>query len=1030
MLCARARYNEERHSLPWFRKKSKKNEQDAPQSAITEVSVSPAEPEVKPEITTAEPTATGADGEALRSKRRRGSRGGRGRKRPAADGAAEAAPTVEKAKKEPDREKPERSQRAERAADRRRTGQGGGTQRRRQPPRRAPLPAAKRELLISVDIGEQRVAVIEDDRVAEVYLERPERRSIAGNIYLGVVDNVLPGMEAAFVEIGLEKNGFLYVDEIVVPELEGKRHHGKKIQDLISRGEQLLVQAVKDPMKTKGARLTTEISLPGRFLVYVPNGEGLGVSRRLEDAERARLKDIIKELEVKEGGVIVRTAAEGASAEDVERDLVFLQRLWKTIEARAKGATPPSLVYQEAELPLRIVRDLFAGDFVAAQVDNERTHKRIVSYLKKTSPHMIERVHRYKEKESLFESSGVEKEIASTLDRRVDLPSGGYLVFDYAEAFTVIDVNTGRFVGSRSKNSNQRLEDTITKNNLEAVKEVVRQLRLRDIGGIIVIDFIDMANPKNRASVEDALRGELERDRTKTYVVEISPLGLVEMTRQNVTDGPREILTRKCPTCAGDGIVVSDHTVAMQIERRLQGLAAPGNRVQAYRVALHPRVLELVAGPGGTRLAAIEEVTRRRFFLVSAEGHIHADHFAVVAEGKLVDLQPVSPLAEGSTVELKLGEVGRYDATAAAGKVDGLDVLVADAAKLVGKKATVTIGRVLEGQAFATLVASGEAGEGPITFESEAEKPTRAPARRKVAAPAAAGEPAVTDDDDDDLAVDDEPDQSLDVDLHDVDLEDGGDAEDSTVDASAGETSADGATPVKKRTRRGSRGGRRRRKPAAAGAATGGEADSGSADEVPGDLVASESRVTETDKTKTETVEPVASGSAGETPEAPRRRRTPRIHVPGDPAGPAASPEVIQEAATETASDPVEPLEAELEVGSDGSPDGSDAADGPPVVRRKTRRGSRGGRNHRKKPAVAGPEGDLEAAVAVATVVGEIPEVEDGAIDDLPVVVAAEPAAEAAAQDEPATDEPGEADESSDAGYVPMSEWLDDFDRR
>ncbi len=728
--------------MPWFRWKNKKNEQDAPEGAATEVSAAPAEQEPQPQITTAEPTATGADAEALRNKRRRGSRGGRGRKRPAADGAAggtaDAAPTAEKAPKEPARAKPEQSQRAERAADRRRTGQSGGTQRRRQPPRRAPLPAAKRELLISVDIGEQRVAVIEDDRVAEVYLERPERRSIAGNIYLGVVDNVLPGMEAAFVEIGLEKNGFLYVDEIVVPELEGKRHHGKKIQDLISRGEQLLVQAVKDPMKTKGARLTTEISLPGRFLVYVPNGEGLGVSRRLEDAERARLKDIIKGLEVKEGGVIVRTAAEGASAEDVERDLVFLQRLWKTIQARAKGGTAPSLVYQEAELPLRIVRDLFAGDFVAAHVDNERTHKRIVSYLKKTSPHMIERVHRYKEKESLFESSGVEKEIASTLDRRVDLPSGGYLVFDYAEAFTVIDVNTGRFVGSRSKNSNQRLEDTITKNNLEAVKEVVRQLRLRDIGGIIVIDFIDMANPKNRASVEDALRGELERDRTKTYVVEISPLGLVEMTRQNVTDGPREILTRKCPTCAGDGIVVSDHTVAMQVERRLRALAAPGNRIQAYRVALHPRVLELVAGPGGTRLAAIEEATRRRFFLVAAEGHIHTDHFAVVAEGKLVDLQPASPLVEGSTVELKLGEVGRYDATAAAGKIDGVDVLVADAAKLVGKKATVTIGRVLEGQVFATLVVSGEAGEGPITFESEAEKPTRAPARRKQVAESAA----------------------------------------------------------------------------------------------------------------------------------------------------------------------------------------------------------------------------------------------------------------------------------------------------
>ncbi len=1028
--------------MPWFRWKNKKNEQDAPKGAVTEVPVAPAEHELQPQITTAEPTATGAEAEALRNKRRRGSRGGRGRKRPAADGgaggSADGAPSAEKAPKEPARAKPEQSQRAERAADRRRTGQSGGTQRRRQPPRRAPLPAAKRELLISVEIGEQRVAVIEDDRVAEVYLERPERRSIAGNIYLGVVDNVLPGMEAAFVEIGLEKNGFLYVDEIVVPELEGKRHHGKKIQDLISRGEQLLVQAVKDPMKTKGARLTTEISLPGRFLVYVPNGEGLGVSRRLEDAERARLKDIIKALEVKEGGVIVRTAAEGASAEDVERDLVFLQRLWKTIQARAKGATAPSLVYQEAELPLRIVRDLFAGDFVAAHVDNERTHKRIVSYLKKTSPHMIERVHRYKEKESLFESSGVEKEIASTLDRRVDLPSGGYLVFDYAEAFTVIDVNTGRFVGSRSKNSNQRLEDTITKNNLEAVKEVVRQLRLRDIGGIIVIDFIDMANPKNRASVEDALRGELERDRTKTYVVEISPLGLVEMTRQNVTDGPREILTRKCPTCAGDGIVVSEHTVAMQIERRLRVLAAPGNRVQAYRVALHPRVLELVVGPGGTRLAAIEEATRRRFFLVPAEGHIHTDHFAVAAEGKLVDLQPVSQLVEGSTVELKLGEVGRYDATAAAGKVDGFDVLVADAAKLVGKKATVTIGRVLEGQAFATLVASGEVGEGPITFESEAEKPTRAPARRKSAvASADTGEPSAADDED--LAADAGSDAG-----HVVDLEDGGDADDSIdeLDADdddadaeglgahepgADEASVDGVTPAKKRTRRGSRGGRRRRKPAAAGSATEGEADAGTSDEAGDDVVAPESTVIETavsaETTGTGTrVEPGANGSASETPRAPRRRRPSRIHMPGDPAVAPVSPEVIEEAATEIAGDPVAFLESatDLEGDSDGSPAGSDDGDGPLVVKRQTRRGSRGGRSRNKKLAAVGTEADAVAATdAAVTSVVEIPEADAGAADDLPVIHVAVPAAETAAQDE-----------SGDAGYVPMSEWLGDFDRR
>src|SRR5262249_8723182 len=461
-----------------------------------------------------------------------------------------AEPKAEPAKKDagPERKPAQRQRRAQQ-------------QRRRTPPRRAPLPAAKRELLVSVDIGEQRVAVLADDRVAQGYLERPERRSIAGNVYKGVVDNVLPGMEAAFVEIGLEKNGFLYVDEIVVPELEGRRH-GKKIQDLISRGEEVLVQAVKDPVKSKGARRAGGSGVRGRFAVCARSGEGLGVPRRLEDDERIRLRDIVKALDVKKGGVIVRTAAEGASAEDIERDLVFLQRLWKEMETRAKAAKAPALLYQEAELPLRVVRDLFTDDFERLLVDDEKTQKRIVGYLKKTSPHMAERGSRHRDKTPLMEAYGVDAEIRSTLSRRVDLPSGGYLVFDYAEAFTVIDVNTGRFVGSRGKGSGARLEDTITKNNLEAVKEVVRQLRLRDIGGIIVIDFIDMANPKNRATVEEALKTELERDRTKTYVVEISPLGLVEMTRQNVTDGPREILTRKCPLCEGDGVIVSDVSVA------------------------------------------------------------------------------------------------------------------------------------------------------------------------------------------------------------------------------------------------------------------------------------------------------------------------------------------------------------------------------------------------------------------------------------------------------------------------------------
>jgi len=554
----------------------------------------------------------------------------------------------------------------------------------------------------------------------------------------------------------------------------------------------VLVQAVKDPMKSKGARLTTEISLPGRFVVFVPSGEGLGVSRRLEDAERTRLRDILKSLDVKKGGVIVRTAAEGASAEDIERDLVFLQRLWKTIEARAKTAKTPALVYQEAELPLRVVRDLFTDDFERAVIDHDRTYKRIVGYLKKTSPHMVERVQRYREKTPLMESSGVDAEIRSTLSRRVDLPSGGYLIFDYAEAFTVIDVNTGRFVGSRSRSSGSRLEDTITKNNLEAVKEVVRQLRLRDIGGIIVIDFIDMANPKNRATVEEALKTELERDRTKTYVVEISPLGLVEMTRQNVTDGPREILTRKCVVCHGDGVVLSEASAAVDAERRLRDLAATAPRTKAFKVELNAAVASVLIGPGASRLQEIEDETRRRFLIESRED-VPTDHFEELGKGTYESLAPKGPVKEGSEISLKLLEIGLHDPSTAVGKLDGVAVSVGHGASLVGKRAKVRIERVMDGVAYATVVGTAAAPEAPITAEREAEKPTRKPPARK-------GQPK-TDEPELEVEPEEEPEPEAEAE----------------PEAEPAEEPAAEEKP-KKKTRRGSRGGRRRKKKPAADA--------------------------------------------------------------------------------------------------------------------------------------------------------------------------------------------------------------------
>ena len=694
----------------WFRRQKPEREQ-APAEAAAPVVEVPEEPAARrPSPSTEEAPAT--------PKRRRGTRGGKGRKKP-----GDTARSREKEKAEP-----VRSQAEERRAQQRKDRAARG-EKRRPAPRRAPLPAAKRDLLVSVDVGEQRVAVLEDDRVAEVYLERPERRSIAGNIYLGVVDNVLPGMEAAFVEIGLERNGFLYVDEIVRPSLEGHRQ-GKRIQDLLSRGEQILVQAVKDPMKSKGARLTMEISLPGRFVVFVPNGEGLGVSRRLEDDERTRLKDILKALSVKQGGVIVRTAAEGASAEDIERDLVFLQKLWKTIEAQAKTAKAPTLVYQEAELPLRVTRDLFTENFARALVDDEKTFKRVTGYLKKTSPHMVERVTRYKEKEPLFERYGVDAEIRSTLSRRVDLPSGGYLIFDYAEAFTVIDVNTGRFVGSRSKTSASRLEDTITKNNLEAVKEVVRQLRLRDIGGIIVIDFIDMANPKNRQAVEDALRNELERDRTKTYVVEISPLGLVEMTRQNVTEGPREILTRKCPTCGGDGVVISEQTrgdrpraQAARARARLARTGVPHRGQRKRRGAADRAGRSAAPGDRGGLAQALlprAEGGRPPRSLPRARSRASSRRSRRRRRSRRARRSTCSRSRSVCTIR-----------KSAVAKLDGYDIVVADAAGFVGKKVKAQIARVLPGTAYATIVKTTKDGAAPITAEGEAEKPTRKAAAKK-----------------------------------------------------------------------------------------------------------------------------------------------------------------------------------------------------------------------------------------------------------------------------------------------------------
>ena len=614
----------------------------------------------------------------------------------------------------------------------------------------------KKQVLVMVDRGETRVAMLEAAgevtaarksrrrksglptgyRVAEVYFERRGGRSIVGNIYKGKVDNVLPGLEAAFVDFGLDKNGFLHVDEIVLPGVEQvKRGRGKetgpRITELLKPGQEIVVQVIKDPLKTKGARLTMELTIAGRYMVYAPTGEGVGVSRRLEDAERTRLRSEAKQLDLAAGGAIIRTAAHGATRGDFERELAYLFKLNEVLQKRVEEATAPALVFQEADLSVRVVRDIFSAHFERAIVDDPKQHQRLVSFFARTAPELVDRVELWEDPVNLFEAYGVDSVIEGMISRRVDLPSGGYLIIDYAEALTVIDVNTGSYTG---KGKAARLEDTITRTNLEAADEVVNQLRLRDIGGIIVIDFIDMARARNRDAVLKTLRKALDEDRTKTFVVEISPLGLVEMTRQNVTDGAREIMTKPCPTCSGDGVVKSEETVAIAAERMLRDLVAEtgGGGPEAYLVRMNPKVTAYFTEDGARMLHALEEETGRFFNFTGSEG-LPLDHFAIVEEGARAEIEEHSvPFREGEEVHVDIVEPHMYSEDDAVAKVDGYLIEVADGIAHVGEKMLVRIEQAGRSTARAVLA---EVAEEAAAATAERRQARERAAKRAASAP-------------------------------------------------------------------------------------------------------------------------------------------------------------------------------------------------------------------------------------------------------------------------------------------------------
>jgi ribonuclease G len=597
----------------------------------------------------------------------------------------------------------------------------------------------RKQILVSVDRGETRVAVREAKgaakrgksggqkqnggfKVAELYVERRGQRSIVGNIYKGVIDNVLPGMEAAFVDIGLERNGFLHVDEIVTPDGKAApkrgRGKGRRIDELIKPKQEIIVQVVKDPLKTKGARLSMQLSIAGRYLVYMPQGDGVGVSRRVPDSERDKLRRLLAKVSKNRkkqvpGGLIVRTAAQGAEAEDFEREIDYLLKLHDVLAKRADQVEAPALAFQEADLSVRVLRDVLRSEFEGAVIDDPKQFQRVTSFFERTAPELTESVELYEERKPLFEAYDVDRTFEEVLSRRVDLPSGGYLMIDYAEALTVIDVNTGSFTG-RGKGG---LENTITKVNVEAAEEVVRQLRLRDIGGIIVIDFIDMARARNRDQVLKTLKKALDLDKTKSYVMEVSPLGLVEMTRQNVTDGVREILTERCPTCEGEGVVLSAETVAFDVLRGLNDVIEERPDPEAYLIRVNPKVAaELLRDDSG--LHDFEQANAKHFHFEGGDA-LPIDTFDVIEAGSREEVEARAlPFQADDEVFVQIEEPHMYNANDAIARVDSYIVSIKGAGRFIGERRMVRVESV--DRAAATAVLLGDDGE-PLELEDRSD---------------------------------------------------------------------------------------------------------------------------------------------------------------------------------------------------------------------------------------------------------------------------------------------------------------------
>lgn len=491
------------------------------------------------------------------------------------------------------------------------------------------------EIIVNAGREETRVAFLENALVTEIYIDRKKDRGVAGNVYKGRVMKVLPGMQASFVDIGLEKSAFLYVGDVFdstseytpMMEDEGlelevepkrKRAHATQIEDLLQEGQDILVQVSKEPISTKGARVTTYISIPGRYLVMMPGVNHIGVSRRIENGEeRKRLREIVSRLRKPNTGYIIRTASQGRSEDDFATDIEFLSRLWENIQKKKEKASAPALMHNELDLVFRVIRDVFTRDVDRMVIDAPEEYQRVKEFVDSYIPQLGRRVKPYDGDDPIFEHFGVEIEISRALGRKVWLKSGGYIVLDQTEALTTIDVNTGRYVGKRS------LEDTILKTNLEAVREIAYQLRLRNIGGIIILDFIDMEREDNRRKVYAALQEALASDKAKTTISHISPIGLIEMTRKRIRESLGRTLCDTCPYCEGRGYIKSNRTVCYEVFRELRRAFAGSDEKKAL-VTVNSGVADLMYDEERQGVEELEKEFQKKI-VIKADPNLHQE---------------------------------------------------------------------------------------------------------------------------------------------------------------------------------------------------------------------------------------------------------------------------------------------------------------------------------------------------------------------------------------------------------------------